>query len=170
MVDFSQAAFLSSHSPIYLIAFDYFVKKTPNKFWKKYSSLRLEVFSLLKSKIMDYDTIYTQTKIVKSRFFQTIYDWNESNKDSNLEFTHSEILGSILTFFFAGIETSAITIQNLMHVLSKNPDEIKKFKEILKNIDVYDFSQVNDCAYLEALIAEGMRLRPTVNMIGKQAI
>ena len=71
--------------------------------------------------------------------------------------TDDEILDNLLTFFFAGSETTAVTMVWILYFLTQNDDVMEKLQEEIKSIlvskdDVPTMEQLNQMTYLTAVI------------------
>lgn len=82
--------------------------------------------------------------------------------EDNSKLTADEIFDQILTFLFAGHETTAMSMSWLFHELSKNPEvQNKIIEECERNNYTFESSlSLNQYPYLTSVLNETMRLYP----------
>lgn len=98
-------------------------------------------------------------------FVEFLLQLKEKKKISDIE-----IAAHALTFFFDGFETSGFGLGMTLYQLAKYPDIQKRLREeIIENFgdNDFDYDRLSDLPYLEAVLAEGMRLFPPVSNLAK---
>lgn len=84
-------------------------------------------------------------------------------------FTDDEVLGHCMTLFLNSFETSAITVQNALYELAKNPHVQEKLRaEINENIlsdEDFTYENINKLPYLNQVFYETLRLHPGLTHI-----
>ncbi|KAF8522334.1 cytochrome P450 [Gautieria morchelliformis] len=99
--------------------------------------------------------------------------------------TESEILGQMNTFVFAGLETTAIAVTRLLHLLAKRPEvqarlrtEIRNAKQShlspTKHLDrdawkavELSYDELMALPYLDAIVRETLRVYPPTSLFGR---
>ncbi|XP_028414063.1 cytochrome P450 4V2-like [Dendronephthya gigantea] len=79
------------------------------------------------------------------------------------------------TFMFEGHDTTAVSLQWIIHLLSINPDvqsllqrEVDNWYESLPPDGKIKPEQLKDLSYLECVVKEGLRLFPSVPLFGRE--
>lgn len=79
-------------------------------------------------------------------------------------FSDEEILGHCMTLFLNSFETSAITVQNTLYQLGRNPQVQEKLRaEINEHIisdEDFTYDKINELPYLNQVFYETLRLHP----------
>jgi cytochrome P450 len=86
-------------------------------------------------------------------------------------FHDDEIFGNVFTMLLAGEDTTANTLAWAMHFMTERPDVQAAMQTevdtVLGNATMlYDFAQVRQLAYVEAVAYETMRLKPVAPILG----
>lgn len=79
----------------------------------------------------------------------------------------------ILTFFLAGHETSALTVNYVLFSLAKHPEELKKIQDEIDSCfgdELPTFEKLDSLKHLKNVINEAFRLYPPVSVIGREAL
>ncbi|CAG2114836.1 unnamed protein product, partial [Medioppia subpectinata] len=86
-------------------------------------------------------------------------DKNKSNKLKATEITDIDILATSFLFFVAGYETTASLLTHLLYSLALNPECQQKLYEEVHSFDGnYDYESISKMPYLEACVAETLRI------------
>jgi len=95
----------------------------------------------------------------------------EVHEEKPEEFLHDNVLSMATSNVFAGIDTTAISLRNVIYYLLKNPEsreklikEIDERKHAGKLSDPVKLEEANDLPYLQARMYEALWLRPAVGM------
>lgn len=94
------------------------------------------------------------------------------DEDDNSPMTDQQIRDEIFTFFFAGHETTALTLSWTLHLLATNPATEEHLLEEIKQVlngRAPTAADYNSLPYTEKVIKESMRVRPPVWGIGREA-
>lgn len=80
------------------------------------------------------------------------------------KFTDLEVLGHCMTIFLNSFETSAVTIQNMLYQLAKNPKVQEKLRaeinEKIKTNEDFTYENISELLYLDQVFYETLRLHP----------
>ena len=117
--------------------------------------------------------------LVKQRRENKQQQWNDflemivNRIDENqLNVTNDEIIAHCVIFFFAGIETVAMTLSHALYCLATYPEEQQKLYADLKRLyptGEIDYEHLHDSDLLEAFINESQRLYPALNRLTRVA-
>jgi len=78
---------------------------------------------------------------------------------TNTEMTEMDILSTSFLFFFAGYETTSTLISHVFYSLAVNPEyQQRLYEEVMKFDGNYDYETIAKMHYLEACVAETLRL------------
>ena len=83
---------------------------------------------------------------------------DEEAANATKGFTRREIIANSMLVVLAGHETTASTLQFVLHHLVSHPTVQERLHESVKNTDLESYEQVRECRYLDAIIKESMRL------------
>lgn len=95
-----------------------------------------------------------------------------SRDEDGTSMSEKQIRDEVFTLFFAGHETTALTLTWTLYLLSQNPDAerllVEELEEVLagKPPAVKDYSRLK---FTEKVIKESMRLKPPVWALGREA-
>ncbi|KAJ7499744.1 cytochrome P450 [Mycena latifolia] len=81
--------------------------------------------------------------------------------DGERRLDDATLLDNILTFFMAGFETTAGTIQLILHDLAQHPDVQAKLRQEILAADSSEIDVIESLPYLDAVTREGLRLHPS---------
>lgn len=84
--------------------------------------------------------------------------------------TDIEMAAHALTFFFNAFETSGFGLAMTLYQLAKYPDVQGRLRHEINDAfynDQFDFEKLSELSYLEAVLAEGLRLYPPVSNLSK---
>ncbi|XP_054157190.1 cytochrome P450 3A8-like [Oppia nitens] len=82
----------------------------------------------------------------------------------------TDLLATSLIFFVAGYETTATTLANVVYSLAINPDCQQKLYEEIRQFDgKYDYESIAQMPYLEACVAETLRLYNPLTAVSRIA-
>lgn len=123
-----------------------------------------------------YRKILKAKKRIDKVLYQTISDMRRNpGKDSFMdlmghipEFTDKNIRDHIITFIFAGHETSALTLQYFYHVLMQYPEYANKVKEELDGLGGKIAATLNEIPFTKAMVYEVLRLYTAFVTISRQ--
>lgn len=87
-------------------------------------------------------------------------------QDGRGEFTDDELFAEALTILIAGQDTTSNAMAWLLYHLAAKPDVQQRIREEIEEIP----SVLDRQPYLEAVVAESMRLQPTTPLVGLEAI
>ncbi|XP_054157189.1 cytochrome P450 9e2-like [Oppia nitens] len=87
------------------------------------------------------------------------------------DITDTDLLATSLLFFVAGYETTATTLAHLFYSLAISPDcQQKLYEEVNKFNGNYDYETIAQMPYLEACIAETLRIYNPLTAVSRQAV
>ncbi len=95
-----------------------------------------------------------------------------SRDEDGTSMNEKQIRDEVFTLFFAGHETTALTLTWTLYLLAQNPDVERQLLEELQQVlsgktpEVKDYPRLK---YTEKVIKESMRLRPPVWALGREA-
>ncbi|XP_054157188.1 cytochrome P450 6B7-like [Oppia nitens] len=90
--------------------------------------------------------------------------------DLNGKITDTDLLATSFVFFVAGYETTATALAHLFYSLAVNQDCQQRLYEEIKQIDgKYDYETIAQMPYLEACVAETLRLYTPITAVGRMA-
>ena len=92
--------------------------------------------------------------------------------ENNLNVTNDEIISHCIIFFFAGIETVAMTVSHALYCLASYPEEQEKLYRDLKRLypsREIEYEHLHDSDLLEAFINESQRVYPALNRLTRVA-
>ena len=100
--------------------------------------------------------------------------FNETNPNfksiTRGEFTETDLLANSFLFFIAGYETTASVLSHLFYSLALNQKCQQKLYEEVKAFDGnYDYESISKMPYLEACVAETLRIYNPVPSMGRVA-
>ena len=103
-----------------------------------------------------------------------IFRQNDDNtiKNSKLkgDITEMDVLATSFVFFVAGFETTATTLSNLFYSLATNDKAQQRlYQELEKYGPDFDYEKVARMPYLEACIAETLRLYTPIAAVSRMA-
>ncbi|XP_054157849.1 cytochrome P450 3A24-like [Oppia nitens] len=101
-----------------------------------------------------------------------IFGVTDSLKYNDLkgEVTDTDLLATSFVFFVAGYETTATALAHLFYSLAVNQDCQQRLYEEIKQIDgKYDYESIAQMPYLEACVAETLRLYTPITAVGRMA-
>ncbi|KAK7603329.1 hypothetical protein V9T40_003328 [Parthenolecanium corni] len=144
-------------------------------------NLAENVIKSKRKKIEGFDSRSISTEVVKDDSKSSSIDSIDTSKkaptpflDSMLKeskFTDEEIYDEVLSFLFAGHDTTTTGISFCIHQISNYPDvQEKVYQEIMSVIPYTDVPTIQDLGklrYTENVIKEVLRLYPPVPMIGR---
>lgn len=83
--------------------------------------------------------------------------------------THDRVLAVTVANMFAGSDTTAITLRAILYNLVRNPGDMKKLTEELKEVPASEegllaWNDVRDLPYLNAVIKETLRCHPAAGL------
>ncbi|CAG2182460.1 unnamed protein product, partial [Oppiella nova] len=105
----------------------------------------------------------TETKV-------NINNNNESTKTKGTGLTDNDIMATSFIFFVAGYETTAALLSHVFYSLAINEKCQQKLYEEVNGLDgKYDYESVSKMPYLEACIAETLRLYNPIPVINRHA-
>jgi len=91
------------------------------------------------------------------------------DEDTGKTFTDTQLRDHVLTFLFAGHETTSTAITWTLYELTKHPEIQKKLHEEVDNVlgdkPVNSFDQVEQLKYLNMVMKESLRYYPPVPMV-----
>nr|WPM94888.1 cytochrome p450 4725A1 [Polyphagotarsonemus latus] len=148
-----------------------------------FAMLPTKVIDLLKLSVLDTEavdyidnlcrSIIKQRKENKDKRFNDFLDEILSSiEEKNLDVPLKEIIAHCFIFFFAGMETIAITLSNSLYCLATNKDWQKKLFDELTNLyssNDITFDNYNDSLILDSVIKETLRIYPALNRIARIA-
>ncbi|KAF9068332.1 cytochrome P450 [Rhodocollybia butyracea] len=80
--------------------------------------------------------------------------------EEECQLTTIELLDNITTFFVAGHETTAVTIDFILLRLARNPSMQDKLRREVRTVASLDYNSIVELEYLNAIVKEGLRLHP----------
>lgn len=99
-------------------------------------------------------------------FLDVVLEYQSEGLEGADKLTDHNIVIFILEFFFAGSETSSISIEWAMAELLRHPESMRKAKEELDRVvgtnRRVEESDIEDLPYLRAVIKESLRLHPAL--------
>ncbi|KAK4336810.1 hypothetical protein RND71_043689 [Anisodus tanguticus] len=148
-----------------------------------FAILPTSVIDLLRLSVLDIEAVDYLANLCKSIIKQRRENKNEKFNDfldelitsideKNLEVPLNEIIAHCFIFFFAGMETVAMTLSNTLYCLATNPDwQNKLFEELKKTYSTNEitYENLNDSALLDSVIKETLRIYPALNRIARVA-
>jgi len=90
---------------------------------------------------------------------------NEKDENGNLLFSDQQARATVVTFVFAGFDTSASSLTWTCYLLTQHPDVQMKIQEELDNVlgnRLPEYEDLDKLSYLTCVIKEAMRLYPPV--------
>lgn len=79
--------------------------------------------------------------------------------------TNDEVMANAMVFMLAGYDTTASTLSFVLHLLTNYPDVQEKVRQEINDVlekEELDYPAITKMRYLEQVIAEALRLYPTV--------
>lgn len=131
-------------------------------------------FQLVDSEAMEYLANLTRS-LIKQRNENKDQNYNDfldllltAIREKNMEISENEVIGICVIFFFAGLETTSLTICNALYSLILNPEYQDKLYQDL--IDLYPtkeitYENMGESKLLEAILQESQRQLPALNML-----
>lgn len=95
-----------------------------------------------------------------------------SNENEN--FTDQDIIDEVNTFMFAGHDTTSVGICWALYMIGRHPEVQEKLYEEMQQVFGDDktriptYKELNDMKYLERVIKETLRIRPSVPNISRK--
>ncbi|KAF9004474.1 cytochrome P450, partial [Hymenopellis radicata] len=77
--------------------------------------------------------------------------------------TNDRLLDNIVTFMFAGFETSSSVISFTILSLAQNLETQEKLREQLTDVNTSDYNTMDKLSYLDAVVREGLRMHPSAH-------
>ena len=120
-------------------------------------------------KVADNDEEVEDEKASDELFRQTDDKVIKSSK-MKAEVTEIDILANSFVFFVAGFETTATTLSNLFYCLAVHPEcQQKLLEEVQKYGPDFGYEKISKMPYLEACIAETLRLYSPITAVSRMA-
>ncbi|XVE96518.1 hypothetical protein REPUB_Repub02eG0229500 [Reevesia pubescens] len=102
-------------------------------------------------------------------FLDVLLEYEGEGKEGPCRISNQDVIIIILEMFFAGSETTSITIEWAMAELLRNPESMTKAKEELDRVigpkRKVEESDVDKLPYLQAVIKETLRLHPAIPLL-----
>ncbi|KAJ3102141.1 hypothetical protein HDU96_009730 [Phlyctochytrium bullatum] len=89
------------------------------------------------------------------------------------EFDRNDILDELVGLFFAGHDTTAITLTGMVYHFCKNPEVAQKLIDeidYLAGKDDVSYERLNDFKYLDAFLKETLRFEPIASVLTRVAL
>jgi hypothetical protein len=90
-----------------------------------------------------------------------------TSSDGTEVFSDQEIAEELLSFFFAGHETTGNTFTSIIRRICEAPDVYEKLLSAVKDVDANSWDEIHACKYLDWTVKEGLRLDPTAAVLGR---
>jgi len=83
--------------------------------------------------------------------------------------SNDEITATAITFFIGGYDTTAATLSHFCYFIAKNPDIQQILYQEIEKLEKLDDESLAESKYLNAVIAETLRLAPPGNRYDREA-
>ena len=132
-------------------------KYTP---WGHFLALKAEIKSLILEEIKARRELLAKGEIKNDIFNLLLLAKDETGEGMSDEELHDELI----TLLFAGHETTASALTWLIYWIHFSPDVETNLRQELRSLgDPTDYREINKLSYLNAVIAETLRIYPIVN-------
>ena len=109
---------------------------------------------------VNHEKLYGQSDDIKS----------SESKINKTEISEDDILATSFLFFIAGYETTASLLSFLFYSLALHPKcQQKLYEEVLSHNGMFDYDSIAKMPYLDACIAETLRLYNPLAAISRMA-
>jgi len=96
------------------------------------------------------------------------------DEDTGAALNYEQIVDNMKVFYFAGHETTATLITATFYYLMRNPEITKKLQaeidSVLAGIQKITLEHIEKLIYLQCVLKETLRIRPSVPFIGRETI
>lgn len=123
--------------------------------WDRWQAAKKELFDLL-------DQIVAQRLSADSEHDDILSMLCNAKYEDGEPITREHIFSELLTFLFAGHETTALSLTWAIYHLHSNPQTLKKLLVELDALDSNTPVQLSTAPYLKAVIQETLRIHPIV--------
>ena len=121
------------------------------------------------NKTLDVEDRHIDGEDRRQQSFDSIED-NLKNEDLNKELTEEDLLATSILFFIGGYETTASLLSCVLYSLAMNEKCQQKLYEELKTFNgEFDYENIAKMVYLEAIVAETLRLYNPISAFGRIA-
>nr|WPM94889.1 cytochrome p450 4725A2 [Polyphagotarsonemus latus] len=148
-----------------------------------FAILPTSVIDLLRLSVLDIEAVDYLANLCKliikqreenkeKKFNDFLDDLLTTINEKNLNVPMNEIIAHCFIFFFAGMETVAMTLSNTLYCLATNQDWQKRLYEDLTKTytsNEITFENLNDSLLLDSVIKETLRIYPALNRIARVA-
>lgn len=90
-----------------------------------------------------------------------------TSSDGTEVFSDQETAEELLSFFFAGHETTGNMLTCIVRRICEAPKVYEKLLEAVKDLDSNCWDAIHACKYLDWTVKEGLRLDPTAAVLGR---
>ncbi|XP_027155462.1 geraniol 8-hydroxylase-like [Coffea eugenioides] len=119
---------------------------------------------IIRQRSQERDTSNTYQR--KNDFLEALLDLNQQNESVDMKHL-------IMDLFVGGTETSSISVEWIMAELLRNPEKKSKARDEIRKVigqnELVQESDISNLPYLQSVIKETFRLRPTVPFLAHQA-
>ncbi|XP_063929697.1 cytochrome P450 6a2-like [Zophobas morio] len=127
-----------------------------------------KVGNFFRKVVKDSVKLRQEENIQRNDFLQLLINLQES-----ANFTLDQMTAQVISFFIAGFETSATTMNFGLYELARNPDIQKKLREeICQVLDKHDnkltYESLNEMKYLGQVLDETLRMYPSLPTLNRR--
>ncbi len=126
--------------------------------WDRFSKARQDMYQQMHAIIADRRASTQEHDDILSLLCSAKYEDSEPMSDSH-------ICDELVTFLFAGHETTALSMTWAMYHLHTNPNSLAKLQTELDSLEMSDPSQIAGASYLKACVMETLRVHPIVTEV-----
>jgi cytochrome P450 len=98
---------------------------------------------------------------------------NAEDRQTGKRLSRQELVDQIVTFLFAGHETTAHTVSWVVHLLSENPEQQQRLQKEVDSVygtkQELDFADLESLRYTRMCVLESLRLYPVLARLFRQA-
>lgn len=156
-----------------LLHADEVYKLTPEgrKFFKNCDYVHTKAYEIVKARRKALEDDVEKEKLRKKKHLDFLDILLEARDDNGNGLTDEEIVGEVVTFMFAGHDTTASVISWTLYSLARHPEYQEKCRqevdEVFGHKNELDWKQLGQLKYLHMCIKESSRIFTPVPMISR---
>ncbi len=126
----------------------------------------LKILTLRKRLIRNFNTLIKQANHTKSNQNHLLAILQKAYPDKKY---HSLIVDQLMTFLFAGFETTAASLSFCFFLLGKHPAIQQRIADEAKSINIHELDSLKKAHYTMACYREALRLYPPAWILAREA-